>query len=238
MSEHPTIEVIVAAPVDTVWSYLRDPALVRRWHGWSFEGDGLEGEITWIYEDHAREADEPYVLELDDGEGDYERGDRIELTPVGDSETVVRITRPALAADAGWESSYDEITEGWRTFLHQLRFAVEHHPADDRRTIYLSGEGEPLRDAIGVTGDTGDHYEVTLEDGLDLRGEIWMRSTFQLGLTIEALGPGLVMFTDTADGAQVIVTTYGQSEAELAATAERWGRWFRARYPTASEPAV
>lgn len=236
-TEHPTIEVTIAAPVDTVWSYLRDPALVRRWHGWHF--DGLDEEITWICGDHAHEADEPYVLALDDGEGDFERGDRFELTPIGDSETVVRITRPALAASADWESSFDEITEGWRTFLHQLRFAVEHHPADERQTIHLSAdEGGSLRDTLGVETGVGERYSAHLTDGLDLNGEVWLRSNFQLGVTVDALGPGLVMITDKPAGAAVTVTTYRQSDTELKAAAERWGAWFRSHYPNAEEPTT
>ena len=34
MSEPVRIEVTVAAPVEEVWRALRDPAQLRRWHGW------------------------------------------------------------------------------------------------------------------------------------------------------------------------------------------------------------
>jgi hypothetical protein len=230
-TQHPTVEVTVAAPIDTIWGYVRDPALIRRWHGWTYEGDGLDAEIRLIYVEHATEADDPYVVDLDGG-------DRIELTPVGDSETVVTITRRSLDAAAGSESSYDEITEGWRTFLSQLRFAVEQQPSEERRTIHLSGGDGSLRDKVGVDGPAGERYAVALGDGLDLEGMVWMRSAFQLGLTVESLGPGLVMVTDAPDASMVIVTTYRQSDVEFAATTERWAAWFRGYAPDAEGPTT
>jgi hypothetical protein len=37
------IEVALPVPVDEVWAHLREPALIRRWFGWDY--DGLEREI-------------------------------------------------------------------------------------------------------------------------------------------------------------------------------------------------
>jgi hypothetical protein len=42
-----TIEVTVAAPVATVWQSLRDPELIKRWHGW--HAAELDEEISLIF---------------------------------------------------------------------------------------------------------------------------------------------------------------------------------------------
>jgi len=46
-SAAPTIEVTIAAPVATVWQSLRDPELIKRWHGWHFPD--LDQEIQLIF---------------------------------------------------------------------------------------------------------------------------------------------------------------------------------------------
>ena len=45
------------APVDTVWTAFRDPAVIRRWFGWDY--DGLDDEIRAVFFDEtvASEAD-------------------------------------------------------------------------------------------------------------------------------------------------------------------------------------
>ena len=39
-------EMVLPRPVDAVWLAFRDPALIRRWYGWEF--DGLDEEIRTI----------------------------------------------------------------------------------------------------------------------------------------------------------------------------------------------
>jgi uncharacterized protein YndB with AHSA1/START domain len=50
-AERLLIEVTMAAPVDAVWRALRDPAEIRRWFGWDY--DGLDEEIRLILEEGA-----------------------------------------------------------------------------------------------------------------------------------------------------------------------------------------
>ena len=50
--DHPvTVEVTVEAPAGQVWSSLRDPKQIRRWHGWQY--DQLDAEIREIYLDES-----------------------------------------------------------------------------------------------------------------------------------------------------------------------------------------
>jgi uncharacterized protein YndB with AHSA1/START domain len=119
-------EVTVAASFETVWRALRDPAEIRRWHGWEYEG--LDEEIDQIYLSGA-DASEP------DGTVDLRGADTRIVVEERDGATAVRVTRGGDAAPG-----FDEIDEGWITFLNQLRFALERHPGEDRRTTHVKGE--------------------------------------------------------------------------------------------------
>lgn len=243
-----TIEVTVGAPIETVWSYLREPGLISQWHGWL--EDGLEQEIDHIYRRDAHETTTPYVLQMDRGtEGSVDGGDRFELLESGtDGQTIVRITRGARGSDELWDTWYDDITEGWTSFLNQLRFTLEEAPEFPRRTIFLNADGAGLtsvRAALGLTNvAAGQAYTVGGADEPDLRGRGWFSSDHQVGVTVDSLGPGLVIAADKPDatgaykGAMVIVSTYGQDEAAFADSVKEWGDWWRAHYPDANAPTA
>jgi len=235
------IEVTVGAPIETVWAYLREPDLIRNWHGWL--ADGLDSEIDYIYQQHARESDTAYVLETDRGpEGPWvDGGDRFELHE-SDGGTTVRITRGARGPEEMWDAWYDDITEGWTSFLQQLRFAIEMHPEGTRRTVFLNADGgglDSVRSALRLPGvAVGVSYSADV-NGLALRGQGWFLADHQTGVTVESLGPGLVVAADKPDGsgaskgAMVIVTTYGQDDAAFARTVGQWEDWWQAHYPGA-----
>ncbi len=240
------IEVTVGAPIETVWTHLREPHLIRRWHGWLTEA--LDPEIDHIFRQHAREIDTPYVLELDRGSEDgtwSEGGDRFELRESAGG-TTVRITRGARGAGELWDDWYDDITEGWTSFLQQLRFTLELQPDNMRRTVFLNVDGkglESVRAALGLAGVApGAGYDVAAGAGLDLRGTGWFVSEHQTGVTVDSLGPGLLVAADKpgaqgeSKGAMAIVTTYGQGDADFARTVAQWSDWWRVHYPDAEEP--
>ena len=134
MSEPLIVEVVIAAPADAVWRALRDPAEIRRWFGWEYdEGGGLAEEIEQIFDRETTASDEERTL--DTGAGVFtltERGDR----------TVLRITRAAPAGQSSWDGIYDEVNEGWLTFVQQLRFYLERHPGQDRTTELVEAAGD------------------------------------------------------------------------------------------------
>lgn len=80
-----------------------------------------------------------------------------------------------------WSAFYDDITEGWTSFLQQLRFMHELHPDAERRTIFLMGRGEP-----GVLERLLDSMP-TAVDG------VWYAAERQRGLLLPELGPGLLI---------------------------------------------
>lgn len=124
-SSHPiVVEVSIQAPLQRVWGALRDPAEIRRWHGWEYPA--LDEEIDIIYRRTATISDTDLTLETGAG--------RFELEPLGEA-TVVRICRPAPEGSPGWEGVVDEINEGWLSFVQQLRFYLERHAGRPRRSV-------------------------------------------------------------------------------------------------------
>jgi uncharacterized protein YndB with AHSA1/START domain len=223
--EPPRIEVTIAAPVDAVWHALRDKETIRHWHGWEF--DGLEAEIDLIYFDHVTEDPAARTLNVQDG-------DLIRLEPDGDG-TRVTLTRAPRGVNPDWDAYYDDITEGWITFLHQLRFAVERQPGVPRRTVFLSGHNKNGRDLAADLG-LGESGVVDLV-GEKVTTEPWYRAEHQLGVTVDAWGGGLLVVASSGptdakpDGvAMAVLSTYGLDEDQLADLTSRWRAWWTERY--------
>ncbi|WP_036725996.1 SRPBCC family protein [Patulibacter minatonensis] len=223
------LRVVVDAPVDRVWAFLTERALIDRWFGW--EHDSLDGEIDMIFVDGVARSREKLRFETNGGGLFHVREE-----PVG---TVVELRRPAADTDA----SFDDIDEGWTTFVQQLRLGAERHPDASRRAIELQGRlpdaGAPATwDALGLTAaaglQVGARYAATTPFGEELAGEVWFRSPHQLGLTVDAWGDGLLVAVqrpaddDRPFGAgQLVLTSYGLDELDFAEWFQRWTRWAR-----------
>jgi hypothetical protein len=148
MTEPVIFEVTIAAPADAVWRALREPRQIRRWFGWDYEGADEEIEQIFFGETTADDARRT----LDFGESG-----RISLDDQGE-RTVVRLTRAAPAGSASWDGIYDEINEGWLTFVQQLRFMLERHPGEERQALHVPLTGEPWFESanqVGVVTDQG-----------------------------------------------------------------------------------
>jgi hypothetical protein len=216
------IEVTIAAPLDDVWRALRDPALIRRWHGW--EDDGLDEEVRAIYVNGMTADDDAHVLVVDGG-------DRFTLHPVTGG-TLVRITRAPLGDNPEWDAYYDEITEGWATFLQQLRFGIERHGLAERRTVIVHGRlpvaaaeaptaqaaiaeaatveaataeavAVPETGMLAVLGlaeaarlPVGARYKAVVPTGDTLTGEVYACGEHQHVFTVDEFGDGLFIVSD------------------------------------------
>jgi hypothetical protein len=206
------VETTIDAPFDAVWEALRDPVAIRRWHGWEY--DGLADEIDEIYFQSTRADAAAGMLEMADGSG-------FELERDGE-RTVVRVMMQA----ADWERTYDDIREGWTSFVLQLRFALERHPGEDRRTLQLSGA--PAELGVALDGAPGERYEAETAWGERWSGEVLFRNEHQVVLTVDGYGPGLVIVHTKPDGdGMAIVTTYGLDDDAFAALQRRWSAWGR-----------
>lgn len=229
----------MAASADAVWKALRDPVELNRWFGW--DAEGLAEEIEDIFVTHAVADDGARSLRFDD------IADRLELEVRGANETVVRLHGEPATGDV-----YDGMHEGWTTFLPQLRFALERHPGEDRRTLYLTGlapaaESPTVMASLGLaqlaTAPVGDDYEVRGADGaVSLTGQLWARSARQTAITVGG-GTGLLIAAELPvdtrppyGGATALITSYGLDDDEFQRVRFSWTDWWQARYsnPTAT----
>jgi hypothetical protein len=143
MSEPVLFEVVIAAPVETVWRALRDRAEVRRWFGWDY--DGIDAEIDMIFFGDAAVDDTAHTL-------DFGPHGRLALAGQGDT-TVVRLLRAAPAEKDSWDGIYDDVNEGWLTFMQQLRFMLERHQDQERReSVHIPLTGEPFFETENQVG--------------------------------------------------------------------------------------
>lgn len=225
------VDLVLGARADAVWAALREPDQIERWFGWDY--DGLAAEIRQIFVDDVEADQQAGSLAFPDG-------DRIVLDPQGDDRTGLRVLRNEHPA--GYVGEYDPIDEGWITFTQQLRFGLERHRGQARRTVSALGVGlgpqdDPLLARLGIRllGDepVGSGYTVDRADGTQLGGEIFFQTDLQLGLTVEQEGDALLVIARTPpssappDGAAMFVlSTYGQDDAGHAATEEQWTGWW------------
>jgi hypothetical protein len=174
----PRIEVTVAAPADAVWDALRDKDKIRQWLGWDY--DGLDGEIDLIFFTETVEDASARTLRL-------HGGDEFRLEPHGEGTRVTLIRAPR-GDNPDWDAYYDDVTEGWITFMHQLKFAVERHPGAVRRTLCFAGGNENAVHLISALNladiAAGTPFQMNLL-GEDVTGEMWYRSDHQLGITVD-----------------------------------------------------
>lgn len=234
--EQVLVDVTIAAPVETVWSAVRDPELIHTWFGW--DAETLAEEIRFIFVEHAKERP-GHVLEFGSWEGTEHR---FELTAAEGGQTRFRVIQSG-DAPGDWDDVYEDITQGWVTFVQQLRLALGRHAGERRRTIFLSGAarpgaGEPSA-ALGLDRGIrpGQVYSAMLTSGDHVSGQVWHGTRFQTGYTVEQWGDGLLVVTDKGvgekrphGGGSVILTTYGLSDAAFAELEERWTAWWAEQY--------
>lgn len=243
MSETPKqvlVDITIAAPIDQVWRALRDPGQIENWFGW--DASSLAEEIKYIFIDNAT-GDEPgHILQFDEWEGQG-IAEQVELTTVAGG-TRLRLVRSG-GAPIDWTGVYEDISQGWINFFQQLKLALELHPGEQRRTIYLSGAGKPgigepsaelgLGEAAALAPDEA--YAARLATGDSASGKVWYQTHFQTGLTVEQWGNGLLVVTDMGispsrphGGGSVLLTTYGLGETDFTALEQRWRDWWNTRY--------
>lgn len=235
------LSVVINADAPQVWTMLREPSKVAQWHGW--QAEDLDAEIKEIYfsGDVEESADHTSLT--------VHGGDVFELHPVADG-TRVSVTRAAVDHDSEWASWDEDITQGWLTFLQQLRFALERHPHGKRHTLFLhltEGQGSAIEKlGLGDPPAAGEPYQLTLGTGEEISGKVWFRTNHQVGLTVHSYaehGEGLLVVADHPaikdvrpdGGSLVVVSTYDLGAAKVASVRSSWDSWRAENYP-AAEP--
>lgn len=227
-TDTPRLEVRVATTVDAAWRALRDKDVIRQWHAW--QSGELEAELDSIYFTDVVEDAENHTL-VPNG------GDRFEIREAGEGSVLITLVRAPLSGDAEWDAYYDDVTEGWTSFLHQLRFALERKPGEKRRTLFFGNRSTysgTVVERLGVdaVGEPGSRYTATLA-GEQVEGEVWFRSEHQLGLTVDSWGEGLLVIagtgpssTDPTGTSMALLSTYGLDEDAFTLLDKRWSQWW------------
>ncbi|WP_018908976.1 SRPBCC family protein [Salinispora arenicola] len=227
----PKIEITVDATVDAAWQALRDTATIHRWHGW--DTDEITQEIESIYFTDVTVDDQAHMLVANGG-------DRFEVHALP-SGVSVTLTRAPLSGDPDWDAYYDDVTEGWTSFLQQLRFLLAHDPTATRRTLHFADRhvhSGTVADRLGLgdiaAASAGNAYAATIAGG-EATGEVWFRSAHQLGLTVDAWGPGLLILAgttpsqvDPTGNAMAILSTYDLDDVAFGRLSEQWSAWWAA----------
>lgn len=231
------LSVVINADAPQVWTMLREPSKIAQWHGW--QGEDLDAEIKEVYfSDDVVESPDHTSLTVH-GE------DIFELKPVPQG-TLVSVTRAAVDHNSEWAAWDEDITQGWLTFLQQLRFALERHPHGKRHTLFLqlTGPGSAI-EQLGLADlpARGGDYRLTLATGEDIAGKVWYRTNHQVGLTVHSYadhGDGLLVVADQMPiedarpdgGSMVVASTYGLGAAKLDSVRSAWDSWRAENYPT------
>jgi hypothetical protein len=148
-----------------------------------------------------------------------------------DGRTLLRMVRAPKGDNPEWDAYYEDVNEGWITFMQQLRFALERHPGVDRLTHFLSREGstEMVSEIFELVKDrpVGADYDVTAANGDRLTGQVWFRSPHQVGLTVQGWGDGLLVAGQVPvteqhpEGGEMMVLT-GFDSLAFAEVEKRW----------------
>jgi hypothetical protein len=203
------------------------------------EGATLDDEIKMIFAEAAVVDEAGHRIR-------WEGGDEFVLSPAATGSTLeVFVVRPAPMHELDWRKVYDPICEGWVSFVEQLRFFLERHRNDHRSTIFLSGcpaprvyQTLPLHDLADI--QPGDPYTLQTGFGDKLTGEVWYKSHYQIGLTVEGFGDGLLIVQATPasealpDGGVDLLITAFVDDAEMAALETKWGSAFGSATPRRS----
>ena len=219
------VELIVAAPIDVVWNALRDRAAITQWFGWNHPG--LPEEIEYIFQTHAVADDAARRLVINT--------DEMTLEAHG-GRTIVRVTRAAPVRGT-WDDIYDEIAEGWRTFI---QLGCRGHarggtPAGGRSR---RGHGRWSSSACrsSPTRARATRTRCTPRSAIACRATCGSARGGN-GLTVHEFSDGLLVAmlrpeTDKSPfgGGMCVLTLYGFDQARHEAMTAKWRAWFEANF--------
>jgi hypothetical protein len=233
------VDITISAAADEVWAALRDAEKIAQWFGW--DGPGAAAEIQTIFFDYAEADDGQRILRF--------KGvsDRFEVAEASRGATL-KVVRTYPAGE-NWEDVFEEMTEGWVTFVQQLKLALEGHRGQRRRVLHLFGTAlEPAarpRKGLGIDVGAripGDLIVLASPSG-DLAGSLFHRTNHQVGVRIPTWGDGLLVVTDKpgsqtgGGGGSAILTTYGLDDAAFTKIEREWRSWWERRFHSAATEA-
>lgn len=148
-------------------------------------------------------------------------GDTFILTAQGDT-TELQLVRCPLDGTAE-DNYYGTITEGWISFVGQLRFMLECQPDDTRKTIVTNKQlgKDAFLTQLGLSDpQEGQTFKGSLEE-VKVSGSVRFSTPQQIGLLVDGWGPGLLIIQFSEN--MQLLTMYGQEDETFRTLAEKWG---------------
>ncbi|MGA7397219.1 MAG: hypothetical protein WBW62_07205 [Solirubrobacterales bacterium] len=191
-----------------LWKAITDVEQIACWFGW--DAETLADEIRFIFIDNPVVEHDRMRLTSEGLGGMY-----LEVAASGEN-SLIRAVQPGDDPDDG---EVDLMKEGWIAFFHQLRRYVEDHTGEERRTLYLTGEGNGT--------------EVSASLLARLPGEVWFDGRHTRVVATDDLGYGLMVLSNTPPLASgetgtltLTLSTWGLSDNEFSQLAESWFDWW------------
>jgi uncharacterized protein YndB with AHSA1/START domain len=244
-----THEIEIDAPPEAVWKAISTGEGLTRWYAEEARIEPRAGGENWVSWGEGQEVGNENLA--------WEPGRRLTVGKPGHEtatdwnaividfeietrggKTLLKLVQSGLPAGPDWDSMDDGTDVGWEMFLFALKFYLERHAGQPRRTI-LRYWASPrpadetfaaLRELLGIAADDlrpGARYAATTAGGDQIGGEILaVEAGHLLVASVAELDDALVSITvhGTAKGAYVnfIVGTFGLPEAQYAEAKTRW----------------
>ncbi len=157
---------------------------------------------------------------------------------------IVRLVNSGFGHGGEWDDQYDAMTEGWRTFLSNLRLHLTHFNGQDAAVSLptatwprTSGAAwAELRAALGMPAeiDVGERLDLRSDDAPALGGIVASVTSSRISLVVDDPAPGTALIAAEATGntAQVSVWSYLYgTEARTAIERDEplWQSWLDTR---------
>jgi uncharacterized protein YndB with AHSA1/START domain len=254
------VTLVTRATVSRVWEAWTDPVRLVEWFADRAKGTVATGELlTWSFDHPASEMTfrvspftSPGRLVLESVAGNPSQLEVL-VTP-GHDGTRISLTHTGLPGQQSWEQDRHTLASSWQLALSVLRYYVEFHYAEPRRTFFASRIGrfsasrlttlfrEPsglqewLTDG-GSLGTPGGRVHLALKSGEILRGDMLADTGTDIAMAWDEIG-GVLQFRSLAVPQEPhlrLVTAVGwgwgllserarQIEADLDAALERLDR--------------
>lgn len=244
-----THEIEIDAPPEAVWKAISTGEGMTRWYAEEARVEPRVGGENWVSWGEGQEVGNQNLKwepgrRLTVGDPDHETAEGFgaividfEIETRG-GRTLLKLVQSGLPTGPDWDSMDEGTDKGWEMFLFSLKFYLERHVDQARRTIvrYWGSKRSAdetfagLREMLGIAEgelQAGARYTATTAGGDEIGGEILaVEAGHLLVASVDQLGDALLTLTvhATKEGAFVnfIVGTFGLPDAQYAEAKARW----------------
>jgi uncharacterized protein YndB with AHSA1/START domain len=156
---------------------------------------------------------------------------------------IVRLVNSGFGSGEPWDDQYDQMHEGWKLFLLNLRLHLTYFPGQHATPILpmamwscpKDGTWRALTSALGIPSSppVGSRIDVTASDAPPLGGVVIEADSWRLALLLDLPAPGTAFLAVEGGAEHVGVSIwsylYGEHGAAAAARDQpRWQEWLAA----------